>query len=196
MQPQLQFVEDQCDLHRDGQLAIENKAFRADSLKRVHDVREIARQRLAGFRLQENFVTVAKRDAAEPVPLRLVLPLIADRNFLDGPRLHRRQRRFKSERHFVYLRGSSFGGRFPFRMAPATETYFSSQRSTAQRRSNPPRLMSPRPTKSAGKQRRCPKCSRRTSTYFAVAMLPSKTIWASAGNFFASCRTSRSSGAR
>src|SRR5436190_5340591 len=134
MQPQLQFVEDERALHRDGELAIENKAFRWDSLKRFDDIREETRQRLPRFRLQENFVAVAKRNAAEAVPLRLVLPLVADGDFVDRTRLHWRQRRFKSEAHFVYLRGSSFGGRFPFRMAPATEMNFSSQRSTAQRR--------------------------------------------------------------
>src|SRR2546423_14027852 len=124
MQPQLQFVEDKRALHRDRKLAIENKAFRRDSLKCFDDVREVTRQRLPRFRLQENFVAVAKRNAAKAVPLRLVLPLVSDGDFVDRARLHWRQRKFKREPHFVYLRGSSLGGRVPFRMAPATEMYF------------------------------------------------------------------------
>jgi|SRR6476661_6393164 hypothetical protein len=55
----------------------------------------------------------------------------------------------------TYRRGVSFGGRLPLRTAPTTEIYRSSVLSTAQRKSNPPRLMSPRPTKSAGKSKRC-----------------------------------------
>src|SRR6266480_5609370 len=89
MQPQLQFVEDERALHRDRQLAIENKAFRRDSLKRFDDVREVTRQRLPRFRLQENFVAVAKRNAAKAVPLRLVLPLVAGGNGIDGTSFHR-----------------------------------------------------------------------------------------------------------
>ncbi len=43
------------------------------------------------------------------------------------------------------------------------------------RSSSPPRLMSPRPTKSDGNTRRSPKTPVSTSTYFADAMLPSST---------------------
>ena len=45
----------------------------------------------------------------------------------------------------------------------------------ALRSSRPPRLMSPRPTKSTGNRSRSPKISSSTSTYFGDAMLPSST---------------------
>src|SRR5947207_15803692 len=89
MQPQLQFVEDERALHRNSKLAIENKAFRRDSLKRFDDVREVTRQRLPRFRLQENFVAVAKRNAAKPIPLRFVLPLVAGGNGIAGTNFRR-----------------------------------------------------------------------------------------------------------
>src|SRR5678810_357913 len=43
--------------------------------------------------------------------------------------------------------GSSFGGRWPCRIAPASGTYGSSKPAVTHRSINPPRLMSPRPTK-------------------------------------------------
>ena len=45
------------------------------------------------------------------------------------------------------LIGSSFGGRWPCRAAPASGTYSSSRPAVTQRSIRPPRLMSPRPTK-------------------------------------------------
>ena len=41
----------------------------------------------------------------------------------------------------------------------------------------PPRLISPRPTNSAGKRSSCGKADSSTSTYLGVAMLPSRTGW-------------------
>src|SRR5688500_16262121 len=71
-------------------------------------------------------------------------------------------------------RGSSLGGRWPLRNAPATGTYVSSLMASAQRNISPPRLMSPRPTNSCGNSSRSPKTSSRTSTYLPVAILPSR----------------------
>src|SRR5436190_56343 len=100
-------------------------------------------------------IAVAKGDAAKSVPLRFVLPIVAGWNFVCRPGFHRRQRRLYDEGHPLgYRRGASFGGRFPLSTAPATEMYRSSVRSAAQRNIKPPRLMSPRPTKSAGKRKR------------------------------------------
>src|SRR5438067_3068897 len=135
-------------------------------------------------------VTVAKRDAPKSVPLSFVLPAVAGWNCVRRTRFHRRQRRLYDEGHPLgYRRGSSFGGRFPFKTAPATEMYRSSVRSAAQRSIKPPRLMSPRPTKSAGKRKRSLKYFRKTSTYFPVAMLPSKTMSQWIGSFLARRRT-------
>src|SRR5205085_3711299 len=129
-------------------------------------------------------------DAPESVPLWFVLPAVAGWNCVRRTGFHRRQPRLYDEGHPLgYRRGASFGGRFPFKTAPATEMYRSSVRSAAQRSIKPPRLMSPRPTKSDGKRRRFLKCFKKTSTYFPVAMLPSKTISHSRGKVFASCRT-------
>ena len=68
------------------------------------------------------------------------------------------------------------GGRLPRRTAPAIGAYSSSTPSAALRSSRPPRLMSPRPTKSIGNRRRVAEDleqnGRRTS---AEAMLPSST---------------------
>src|SRR5437879_144298 len=74
------------------------------------------------------------------------------------------------------------GGRAPWRTAPCTFAYSSSVPARAERSSNPPRLMSPRPTKDGGKRSRSPKMPSSGSTYFAEAMLPSSTISAWAGS--------------
>ncbi len=95
MQPQLQLVEGKGVVDRNGELAIKHETRRRKPLEVRDHVREITRERLAGFRLQENLARVAKSDAAEAVPLRLVLPFVADRNFVDGARFHRRQGRFE-----------------------------------------------------------------------------------------------------
>src|SRR5262245_49667604 len=68
--------------------------------------------------------------------------------------------------------GGSFGGLAPWRTAPMTGPYGSSTPSRAWRSSNPPRLMSPRPTKSTGNRSRSPKMLVRMSTYFGDATLP------------------------
>jgi hypothetical protein len=52
--------------------------------------------------LQENFVAVAKGNAAKAVPFRLVLPFVADRDLVHGTRLHRRQWRFQLEWHVLF----------------------------------------------------------------------------------------------
>src|SRR5580765_3835322 len=90
MKAQLQFVEDERALYRDRQFAIENKTFRRNSLKGFDDIGKIAGEWLAGLRLQKDLFAVAKREATEAVPLRLVLPLVADGNFVHGSGFHRR----------------------------------------------------------------------------------------------------------
>src|SRR6267142_3875870 len=71
--------------------------------------------------------------------------------------------------------GSSFGGRAPCRLAPASGTYGSSNPAITQRSMSPPRLMSPRPTKSGGNISRSPKIGSSRSTYFPDATLPRST---------------------
>ena len=59
--------------------------------------------------------------------------------------------RFRSAYEYRSLIGGSSAGAAPWRTAPATATYASSSPARTQRSSRPPRLMSPRPTKSIGK---------------------------------------------
>ena len=69
-------------------LAVEHEGLGLERAHRLDHVGEIARQRLAGFRLQRDRVAVAEYEAAEAVPLRLVLPLGAGRNLIDRQGLH------------------------------------------------------------------------------------------------------------
>src|SRR5437867_337305 len=92
--------------------------------------------------------------------------------------------------------GGSFGGRAPWRTAPATGAYSSSTPSRALRRSRPPRLISPRPTNSMGNRRRLPKIPSRMSTYFGDAMLPSSTTSQSGPISPSNAAALRSSGRR
>lgn len=65
----------------------------------------------------------------------------------------------------------------------------------AHRNSKPPRLISPRPTNSAGNISRSPKIPSRGSTYFGVATLPSRTT-SQSPMCSQSSRASRSRGTR
>src|SRR5262245_32158833 len=70
-----ELVEGKYAVARHHDLAVEHEALRADAADGVDDFREIACQRLSGFRLQIDLVTVPENEAAKAVPLRLVLPL-------------------------------------------------------------------------------------------------------------------------
>ena len=96
----------------------------------------------------------------------------------------------------IPLIGASLGGRGPWRTAPSTGTYGSSSPLRAARSIRPPRLMSPRPTKSIGNSSRAPKTSVSTSTYFAEAMLPRRTTSHSGPISSSSARALASSGVR
>jgi hypothetical protein len=49
------------------------------------------------------------------------VPIFPGGNFPDRPRFHRGNGRLQFKLHvFEYFRGSSFGGRFPLRVAPST----------------------------------------------------------------------------
>src|SRR5206468_13072523 len=75
----------------------------------------------------------------------------------------------------AHARGARRGGRGPWRRPTSRATYSSSRPASTQRRSRPPRLMSPRPANSAGKRRAEPKTFPSRSTYLPVATLPSST---------------------
>src|SRR6185312_13469928 len=76
---------------------------------------------------------------------------------------------------YRFRHGSNLGGRAPRKGAPSTGMYGSSTPARAWRNISPPRLISPRPTKSAGNKRRSPKISSSGLVYFALATLPSNT---------------------
>ena len=100
MKAQLQFVERQFAAHGNGKLPVDNEALRFQFGKRVDHIREVTRERLTGFRLQMDIAPVAKSDATEAVPFRLVLPFVSGGDFVDGLRLHRRKRRLDWQCHF------------------------------------------------------------------------------------------------
>ena len=95
MQAQLKFVKGKRPADRDGKFAVDYESCRFETLKPLDDIGEIARQRLAGLRLQENLVPIPKGDAAKAVPFRLVLPIVAHRDFIDRACFHRREGRFE-----------------------------------------------------------------------------------------------------
>jgi hypothetical protein len=90
VQAQLQFIKGKGALDRNGELAIEHETFCGQFSECLDHVGKIAGEWLAGLRLQKNFFAVPKSNAPETIPLRLVLPFVADGNFIDGARFHRR----------------------------------------------------------------------------------------------------------
>src|SRR5664279_3156508 len=90
MDAQQQLVERQQLPQRNHDLAIQHEALGVDGLHRLDDVREVAPERLPQLRHEIHLRAIAKGDAAKAVPLGLVLPLRAERELSDLPRLHRR----------------------------------------------------------------------------------------------------------
>ena len=76
---------------RHDDLAVEREAIRLQLQRCGDDLGEIAREVFAGFRAQVNAAAVARQQAAEAIPFRLVLPLLAARDRVDRPRLHRHE---------------------------------------------------------------------------------------------------------
>ncbi len=93
MEAKLQFVEGKTATNVDDKFTVEDKFLRGQARQRDNDVREVARERLARFRLQINLLPSAKRQAAETVPFRFILPTVSRWNFFDRLRFHWRQRR-------------------------------------------------------------------------------------------------------
>jgi hypothetical protein len=91
VQPHLQRVERECLADRDGELAVEDEAARLQSPQCRYHLREVAPQRLSRFGPQIHFVAGTEGEAPEPVPFGLELPARLLWQFVDEPRLHRRQ---------------------------------------------------------------------------------------------------------
>src|SRR5262245_2454934 len=89
MEPHLELVELEPPLARDDDLPVERRLRRELGADRL-ELREVAQERSAVARPQPQPAAEILEHAAEPVPLRLVLPL-ARRQLLDGLGLHRRE---------------------------------------------------------------------------------------------------------
>ena len=90
VEPELHRVEVELPLLRDHDLAVERGVGREQLPERL-ELREVAEQRPLVARPERKLAAVVLEHAAEPVPLRLVLP-VAGRELLDELGLHRRKR--------------------------------------------------------------------------------------------------------
>ena len=91
VQPHLHRVEVEHAVARDHDLAVERGVRRQKVAERAK-LGEVAQQRPLVPRPERKLAAVVLEDAAEPVPLRLVLPLVALGQRADELRLHRRKR--------------------------------------------------------------------------------------------------------
>ena len=74
---------------RHDDFAVEHEHFRLELADGFDQLGKIPRQRMTGLRLQLDLGAVAEHEAAKAIPFRLVLPVLALRNLIDGKRLHR-----------------------------------------------------------------------------------------------------------
>src|SRR5262249_6793465 len=91
MQPQLQRVERELAIHRYRQLAIDDEAFRRQTLQHLDDIRKVACQGLAGFGPELDLLARAEGKAAEAVPFGLEAPAGVPGDFVDELRFHGRK---------------------------------------------------------------------------------------------------------
>src|SRR6266540_4259857 len=94
-----QGIERERAIRRNHDLAVEDEGAGFQLADGFGDLRKIADERLARLRLQLDMIAVAKREAAESVPFRFVLPLRPVRDLADGQGLHRRERRPQCKGH-------------------------------------------------------------------------------------------------
>ena len=90
MQPRLHQLEVEDAVPRDHDLAVQGGVWRKQVAERPQ-LREVAEQRALLPRPERELAAVVLEHAAEPVPLRLVLPAVAFRQLGDELRLHRRE---------------------------------------------------------------------------------------------------------
>src|SRR5690349_19818464 len=88
MNAKQKLVKREFTFNRNDNFPIEDESLRLQRSKRRNQLRKIAMQRLAGFGLEMDFIAIAKCDAAEAVPLRLVEPVCSGRDRLDESRFH------------------------------------------------------------------------------------------------------------
>src|ERR1700736_5275767 len=84
-----QFVEREVAVQDHYDLAVERELLRLQRAESIHELWEIACQRLGRLRLQVHSIAVAERQTSEPVPLGLVLPSGAGGDLVPRGRFHR-----------------------------------------------------------------------------------------------------------
>src|SRR5439155_16371828 len=89
--PLQQIVKRKPPPHRHGDFTIQHKAARGQFGKGFDQLREITREGLAGFGLKIDLASVAKGEATEAVPLRLILPAVAIGDLLHEQGIHWRE---------------------------------------------------------------------------------------------------------
>src|SRR5688572_22927228 len=92
-------IEGEAVVDRDHDLAVEHEPLALEGGDRLYQLREVAPQRLARLRLELHFGAVAEDQAAETVPLRLVLPPGSLRDAVRQECLHGRIRRVYGKSH-------------------------------------------------------------------------------------------------
>lgn len=83
----------------DDELTVEHELRAGDGAQRVDDLREVPRERPLVAAAQVDVVTVAERETAEAVPLRLEEPVVALGQRATQHREHRRDRRCDGQGH-------------------------------------------------------------------------------------------------
>ena len=81
--PLKQRIEGKAVSIHNGDFSIEYERFCRQFHCRGLQFRKVARQRLPSLRLDFNFLAVSKYDAAEAIPLRLILPTRSNRDVIN-----------------------------------------------------------------------------------------------------------------
>jgi hypothetical protein len=105
MQPHLQRVEREGVAQRNEKFAVEDKVLLFEACERTRDFREVAAERLSGFRAQFDTFVATKGKTAKTVPFGLELPAAVFR-----------QRRYQARFHGTKLFGRqrvALPGSFP-----------------------------------------------------------------------------------
>ena len=90
MDAEEQLVERERTVVRDDDFSVQHEVRCLHGEKRLDQLGEVARERLSCLGHQVDLVAIAEGEAAEAVPLRLVLPFAAGGKLVDELRLHGR----------------------------------------------------------------------------------------------------------
>src|SRR5207253_2663352 len=94
-----QIIERKPLLDRNRNFPVQHEAICLQLQKPFNHFRKIARERLAGLRLQFEFCAIAEDQATKAVPFGFVLPAMAVGDFVDEQRLHWWERRLEGQAH-------------------------------------------------------------------------------------------------